>query len=297
MIVSCLIGTQAPGDCWERQLLAQPEDGLVAGAQEPVVLSNGEPIFSGQALDVSLTAQAALVWDEQTDTILYERNVDARRPVASLSKLLAALKIREALGEEAVVEIPTTVRDIQRQGAHIALPVGEHALVADLLGAGLVASANDAMVTLAYAVAGDEEKFAEMANDYARRHGFTDTRVSNATGLDGGEQYSTAANIKGLFQLAYRDKTLRNLLVSERSALQTVEGSVRSYESTNQLLGTYFSVLAAKTGYTPAAGQNLVVMTQGEDGQRIGAVVLGSADRFQDMKILVEWVKRNYTWP
>ena len=79
--------------------------------------------------------------------------------------------------------------------------------------------------------------------------------------------------------------------------LRTREGSVRSYASTNKLLGTYFPVLAAKTGYTPAAGQNLIVMTHGEAGQRIGAVVLGSSDRFQDMKTLVEWIQRNYTWP
>ena len=49
--------------------------------------------------------------------------------------------------------------------------------------------------------------------------------------------------------------------------------------------------------YTREAGENLVVMTYGDSGQRLGAVVLGSAKRFQDMKTLVEWVKRNYTWP
>jgi len=64
----------------------------------------------------------------------------------------------------------------------------------------------------------------------------------------------------------------------------------------NKLLGTYFPVLAAKTGYTVAAGENLVVMTNGDEGQRIGAVVLGSEQRFYDMKVLVEWVWRNFEW-
>ncbi|HLD25594.1 MAG TPA: hypothetical protein VJC05_00955, partial [Candidatus Andersenbacteria bacterium] len=157
--------------------------------------------------------------------------------------------------------------------------------------------ANDALTTLAYAAAGDEAAFANLTNDFVRRHGLLDTQVSNATGLEGGEQFSTANDIKGLFRLALKDQTLRTMLASEGGSLRTREGSVRSYTSTNKLLGTYFPVLAAKTGYTPAAGQNIVVLTYGDQGQRIGALVLGSNDRFQDIKTLVEWIKRNYTWP
>jgi D-alanyl-D-alanine carboxypeptidase (penicillin-binding protein 5/6) len=277
-------------------LLAQQAAGEVAG-QQANQASAITPTFTGNAVDVVLTAKAALAWDEQTGAILYEKNIDERRPVASLSKLASALLVRSTLPTTDVVEIPIAVRQTQLRGAHIRLPPGEHVTVYDLLAAGLIASANDAMTALAVEVAGDETRFAEQATAFAQKHGFTNTRVSNATGLDGGEQFSTARDIKGLFQMAYRDQTLRTLLVSRDGTLHTQENSRRNYESTNELLGTYFPVLAAKTGYTAAAGQNLVVMTYGDQGQRIGAVVLGSTDRFQDIKALVEWVKRNYTWP
>lgn len=298
VVVSCLFSSAySPQDCWLENLI--PNAGLggsVAGSQVEQA-EELTPTFNGDSVDVVLTAEAALVWDEQTDTILYEKNIDERRPVASLSKLLAALAIRDTLSTSAVVVIPEEVRKTQRRGANIRLPVGEHVSVYDLLASGLIASANDALTTLAYAAAGSEESFAELANRFALRRGFTNTRISNSTGLDGGKQFSTARDIKGLFQLAYRDQTLRNLLVSEGGTLRTQEGSVRNYTSTNKLIGTYFPVLAGKTGYTPSAGQNLVVMTYGDDGQRIGAVVLGSRARFEDMKTLVDWVKHNYTWP
>lgn len=301
VVASCVIHASSAKECIAQHLSALPtqENGrsAVAGAQSSST-SSLAPTFSGSAVDVVLTAQAAFAWDEQTDTILYEKNADTRRPVASLSKLLSALAIREMLPTSREVAVPPAVKTVQRRGAHVRLPVGEHASVYDLLSASLIASANDAMTSLAVAVGQSEEEFTNLANAFAARRGFINTKISNATGLEGdGEAYSTARDIKGIFQLAYRDTTLRTLLVSESGTLRTREGTVRRYRSTNKLLGTYFPVLAAKTGYTPAAGENLVVMTYGENGQRIGAVVLGSEARFQDMKTLVEWMLRNYTWP
>jgi len=295
--VSCVLaGNEATSDCWREYLANETADSeQVAGISDSEELP--PPVFTGQSVDVVLTAKAALVWDEATGTILYEKNGEERREVASLSKLLAALVVRDWLATTDIVVIPEEARAAQQSGANIRLPIGSHASVYDLLAAGLIASANDAMVTLAVATAGSEELFVDVANDFATRNGLFNTHISNATGLGGGEQYSTANDIKNLFQMVYRDQVLRNLLVSDKGVLRTQEGIVRHYTSTNELLGTYFPVLAAKTGYTREAGENLVVMTYGDSGQRLGAVVLGSAKRFQDMKTLVEWVKRNYTWP
>lgn len=291
--VSCVLAGEATDDCL-REYLVDGKIEQVAGIRD--VQSPPSPVFTGQSLDVVLTAKAALVWDEATGEILYEKNGDERRPVASLSKLLSALVIRERMNTADMVVVPTEAREAQRRGVDIQLPIGSHVTVYDLLAAGLITSANDAMVTLAVASAGSEKNFVEAANDFARRNGVFNTHISNATGLGGGEQYSNAYDIKKLFQLAYRDQVLRNLLVSDKGVLRTQEGQVRHYTSTNELLGTYFPVLAAKTGYTKEAGENFVVMTYGDLGQRLGAVVLGSEKRFQDMKTLVEWVKRNYTW-
>jgi D-alanyl-D-alanine carboxypeptidase len=254
------------------------------------------PVFKHDSLDVIISADSALVWDEKTGEVLYEKNANKRRPVASVSKLLSALTVREYSSTTQLIEILPEARRAQLSGANIKLPIGDQATVYDLLASGLIASANDAMVTLAVGLFDSEEEFVNRANEFAQKNGFYNTKVSNATGLSGGEQYSTAYDVMKMFRLAYRDQVLRNMMISEKGTLRTELGAKRNYKSTNKLLGTYFPVLAAKTGYTYEAGQNFVVMTYGELGQRIGVVVLGSEERFQDAKILVEWIWRNYEW-
>lgn len=255
-----------------------------------------EPQHTGASFDVVLTAQAALVWDINTGAVLYEKNSHQRRPVASLSKLLSVLTVKDMLPLSKIVEIPSEAGVAQRKGANIKLPVGQHATVQDLLAASLIPSANDAAVTLAVATAGSEEAFVALANSHAEALELTDTKLANATGLSGGDQYSTARDIMRALLLIYEDPQLRSYLSAQAGTLHTTEGAARAYKTTDKLLGTYLPILAAKTGYTVEAGQNLAIITQDKAGHTIGAVVLGSDDRFQDMKVLVEWIWRNYTW-
>ncbi len=256
------------------------------------------PTKTGKAIDVALTAEAALVWDINTNTILYDRNANTKRPVASLNKLLSSLAVRELLPSSATIAtIPPDVKKVQAKGANIKLPVGQHASVGELLGASLIPSANDAMVTLAVEAKGSEAAFVTYANDFAGRHGLFNTKLANATGLQGGEQYSTAHDVMHMLTLAYADPVLKPYLSSQRGQLTTQEGTKREFISTDELLGTYLPILAGKTGYTLQAKENLAIITTGPRGQKLGAVILGSDNRFHDMKTVVEYVLRNYTWP
>lgn len=283
-------------------ILQQPVQTCVPYAleQEPTaaISAPAVPQKTGPAIDVALTAQAALVWDIATDTILYEKEANTKRPVASLNKLLSALAVRELLpNPNAVIEIPAEARRAQARGANIKLPIGNHASVRQLLEASLVPSANDAMVSLAIAGSGSEEEFVAYANTLAARKGLFSTKLANATGLQEGEQYSTARDVMYMLTLAYADPLLRPFLSKQRGSLTTTEGMVREYISTDELLGTYMQILAGKTGYTVEAKENLAIITVGPKGQKIGAVILGSDNRFHDMKTAVEYVIRNYTWP
>jgi serine-type D-Ala-D-Ala carboxypeptidase (penicillin-binding protein 5/6) len=265
---------------------------------EPVISAPRIPQKTGEAIDVALTAEAALVWDVTTNTVLYDRNANTKRPIASLNKLVSTLAVRELLPSgDTVVIIPPEVKKAQSQGANIKLPVGHHASVRDLLGASLIPSANDAMVSLAIAAKGSESAFAEYTNAFAARHGLFTTKLANATGLQGGDQYSTAHDVMGMLTLAYADPHLKPFLDQQKGQLITKEGAKRDFISTDELLGTYLPILAGKTGYTIAAKENLAIITVGPKGQKIGAVILGSDNRFQDMKTVVEYVIRNYTWP
>lgn len=283
IVASCLTLQQPLADCVDPVM-------PTSGAERPLA-----PARSGEAVDVALTAEAAEAWDVATGQTLYQRNAQVRRPVASLSKLLSALAVRAILQPGAIVTVPPAVQAVQRRGADIRLPVGAAAAVTDLLAASMIASANDAMVTLAVAAKDSEPAFVAFANEHAKQLGLSDTRLSNATGLSGGQQYSTASDVRQLMSWVSADQVLGPFLGQQKGVLALADGQRRPYVSTNKLLGTYLPILAAKTGYTTEAGENLVIITE-QHGRQLGAVILGSTNRFQDMKVLVEWINRNYTW-
>lgn len=285
--IGCLMLGQQPVSCVSEYL----HSGNTLGVETRT------PTHTGESIDVALTAQAALAWDVTTGAMLYEKNANEEREIASISKLLSALTIRDTLALDSMVEIPSQVTRIQRLGAHIKLLPGQHASVHDLLQAALIPSANDAMITLAVAASGTEENFVRAANDHGRKLGLSHTLLSNATGLSGGEQYSTANDVRILITRAYQDAALRQILGAPSGTLTTQEGVNRSYQSTNKLLKTYLPIEIAKTGYTIAAGENIALITSDATGHRIGIVVLGSTERFQDAKVLAEWIWRNWTWP
>lgn len=282
--VSCLVFEHEAIPCVRQELVSSP---VIAAT----------PRFTGDSLDVVLTAQASLVWDVASGTVLYERNAGVQRPVASLSKLASVWFAYPRLRPETIVEIPRAATQAARRGADIQLPVGQHTTAQELYEASLIASANDAMVSVAVALSGSEEEFTRAVNAALRERGFSSTRLANATGLEGGEQYSTAYDIRHIFMELYRQPAIRSLLAAGRGVLTTKENQRREYVSTNKLLDTYVPVLGAKTGYTEEAGENLVLVTRTKAGHELGAIVLGSENRFQDMKALVEWIERNYTWP
>lgn len=282
--MSCLVATTVPAAC-----LPLPS----ATDQAP----SATPTRTGAAVDVILTAEAALAWDVSSGEVIYTKAAAQRRPVASLTKLLSLLYIQEKLPPNHLVTIPPAAATAARSGANIRLPVGEHASVEELMAASAIASANDAQVSLALAVSGSEEQFVADLNQYAATIGLTNTKAANATGLSGGEQYSTASDIRFLLTRAAASPRLSEYLRKKAGSLQTLEGTKRAYTSTNQLLETYLAIVAAKTGYTVEAGENVAVITTGPARQELGVVILGSTQRFQDAKVLTEWIWRNYTWP
>ncbi len=254
------------------------------------------PQKTGRSIDVVLSAKSVYVWDIATGQELYEKNPDELRPIASLNKLISLLTIRQYLKPSTVVEIPPEVKRAQNLGADVGLPIGQHTTVQDLIAASAIPSANDAMVTLAIAAKGSEEEFTKTATAFAKAHGMNNTLLSTATGLSGGEQHSTARDVATALRLASADPVLKPYLSAQQGTITTLEGYKRDYKSTDKLLGTYLPIYAAKTGYTIEAGENLAIITATPSGQKIGAVVLGSEDRFSDMKVLVEWIVRNFTW-
>ena len=140
-------------------------------------------------------AKSGLLLETSTGTIIYEKNIHDRVPVASMTKMMGMILIMEALEDgklrlDEKVKVSKNASDMG--GSQIWLSEGEEMLVSDLLKGIMMASANDGIVCMAERIGGTEEKFVEMMNNKAKELGLKNTNFVNPTGLDEENHYSSA---------------------------------------------------------------------------------------------------------
>lgn len=235
----------------------------------------------------SLTAPAALLADSTTGQVLLTRNPHQRRPMASTTKLMTALLVREhaRLNEEVVVPASALVG-----GASMGLEAGEHLTVEDLLWGLLLNSGNDAAVALAEHVAGSQAAFVELMNQRAATLGLRDTHFANPHGLDAPEHYSSVYDLWKLAEAVLADPVLRRMV-----ATRSYNAAGHALRNRNELLSMYPGADGVKTGTTDQAGQCLVASVT-RNGHRVIAVVLGSQDRYADVTALLDHYFTFYRW-
>jgi serine-type D-Ala-D-Ala carboxypeptidase (penicillin-binding protein 5/6) len=229
-----------------------------------------------------LSASGVLVMDLDSGQTLYQRSAGVQRPMASLTKLMTALLIveRHDLGE--IVTIPAVSAKVPGSSAH--LPPGDKITVGDLLSALLIASANDAAVTLARFDSGTDEAFVAKMNARAKELGLRDTVYVNPTGLDERGQVSSPRDIAWLSMFVWRFPEIQKRMSMRGSEFSTLAGARLSVTHTHALLHAEGSeIVAGKTGTTDGAGQCLLSVVA-HDNRRYLVVLLSSDDRYADMK-------------
>jgi D-alanyl-D-alanine carboxypeptidase (penicillin-binding protein 5/6) len=170
------------------------------------------------------------------------------------------------------------------------LVTGETLTVRDLMYGLLVSSGNDAAVALAEHVAGSEDDFVALMNQTAAELGLRATRFASVHGLDAPGQTSSAADLAIMARAA-----LKYPLFEHAVALSTAQVAGHELTNTNALLGSYPGADGIKTGTTDAAGECLVAsVTRG--GHRLLAIVLGSGDRYADVRALLDYAAAGWRW-
>jgi serine-type D-Ala-D-Ala carboxypeptidase (penicillin-binding protein 5/6) len=154
------------------------------------------------------------------------------------------------------------------------LQAGERMSVSDLLYALLLASANDAAVTLAEGASGSVERFVREMNTTAAALGLTRTRYENPIGLDSATNYSSAGDLAALTLRLRREPIFRRIVDTEHALLQT-GNRTREVSNRNTLLLEYPWVTGVKTGHTLEAGDVLVASAT-QKGATLVSVVLGA---------------------
>ena len=244
------------------------------------------------APSLSLPCAAALLMDQDTGTVLYEKNADDQRPVASITKVMTLLLTFEAIHDGRIGyddSVPISEHAYDMGGSQIWLEPGEQFRLRELLKAICVASANDAAVAVAEYVGGSEPAFVSQMNARAAELGMTNTHYCNACGLDEDGHLSSARDVA----LLSRQILTECPEVLEYTGIwtDTLRGGATQLVNTNKLLRHYSGITGLKTGTTGRAGV-CISATASRDGLNLIAVVLGapsSADRFASATTLLDY--------
>lgn len=235
-------------------------------------------------------ATSYLVMNLQSNTVMLGVKAHDRLPPASLTKLMTLTLVYDAIAAGTVTldsKFLVSRKSWSQPGSRMFLEQGTHVSVQELIQGIAVVSGNDASVTVAEHIAGNEAAFAVMMNDKAQSIGMHNTHFMNATGLPHAEHYSSAYDLSLL--AAYIHKKYPQLL----SVMQQKHYTFNQIKQNNRnhLLWTDTTVTGMKTGHTDRAGYCLVVSAQRNDDTLI-AVSLGSQSerkREQAGKILLHY--------
>lgn len=217
---------------------------------------------------------AHILVDMDSGRVLAESNADTRLEPASLTKIMTAHVVFQALRENKIKlddQVLVSEKAWRTGGSRTFIDVNSRVKLEDLLKGLIIQSGNDAAVALAEHVAGSEETFVKMMNEEARRLGMTGTNYVNATGLPDPSHYGTVRDLVKLTESTIRD-------FPEYYAWYAIKEFVHNnikQTNRNLLLWRDESVDGVKTGHTKTAGYCLVASAK-RDGMRLIAVVMGT---------------------
>lgn len=234
--------------------------------------------LTAKAEDIS--ARSAIVYQPQTQTVLFEKNADERSLVASTTKIMTALVVLDECDLDEVVDIRRECTDIE--GSTMYLKAGESYTVKELLYGMMLVSGNDAAASLACHVAGNIENFAALMNKKAAELSLTDSHFVNPHGLDAEEHYSTARDLAVLTAAAMENEIFCEIFSTQSCRIQGV-----NYQNHNKLLKSCEGCTGGKTGYTEAAGRILVSSCKREDMELI-CVTIAAPDDWNDHQKLYD---------
>ena len=229
------------------------------------------PAVAGAQGRPSLSAASAILIEPSSGEIIYSRNPYQRREIASTTKMMTALLLLERRSLKHRVRVANYNPGAGESTAGL-IP-GERLTSADILRALLLASANEAAVSIAIDVGGSRKGFVRMMNARAKRAGLRGTHFSNPDGLDGRRNYSTARDLATLGALLRENSFARRLV--DRSKAEMRSGlRKRTVYNRNTLIGSVPWMNGIKTGHTASAGY-LLVGGASRNGAELISVVMG----------------------
>lgn len=241
---------------------------------------------------VGTSAESAILIEAQSGDVLYEKDADTRRGLASTTKIMTALIAIENCDLDKIVEVSPMAVGIEGSSAY--LYAGEKITMESLLYALLLQSANDAAAAIAYEVGGGIDGFCAMMNEKAESLGLVNTHFSNPHGLDDEMHYTTARELAMIARAAMENETFCQVVSTVKKAVPMEDGgATRVFINHNRLLRCYDDIVGVKTGYTKKCGRTLVSASD-KDGMKFIAVTLCDGDDWRDHRALHDYGQSLY---
>ena len=247
-----------------------------------------------KAEDLASSAKSAIIIEQSTGQVLYEKNSHDKIPPASMTKIMSLLLIMENIDKGNIKwdDLVTISQHASSMGgSQILLEENEQMKVEDLVKGIAIASGNDAVVAMAEYIAGSEDAFVKMMNAKAKSLNLKDTNFVNCHGLDSENHYSSAYDMAFMArELIKYKRILKYTSIYETYLRENTDRKIWLV-NTNKLVRFKKGVDGLKTGYTKTAGYCLTA-TMKKNNMRLIATVMGSPsakDRNADVSSMLDY--------
>ncbi|MCL7745843.1 D-alanyl-D-alanine carboxypeptidase family protein [Halalkalibacter alkaliphilus] len=239
----------------------------------------------------SVSAQAAVLIEQESGRVLYGKNEHAPLRIASITKIMTAILAIESGKMEEMVKVSSRAEGTE--GSSIYLRSGEEIKLKDLVYGLMLRSGNDSAVAIAEHVGGSLEGFVYLMNEKAGQLGMNNTMFQNPHGLDDHEDhYSSAYDMGILTQYAMDNEMYRD--ISSTKNYRSEGDQIRVWHNKNRLLTELYKYsTGGKTGYTKRAKRTLV-STAEKDDEKLIAVTLNAPSDWHDHMNLFNWAFETY---
>ena len=246
--------------------------------EEDVVKENENVKETKSTLDLAKNATSAIMLEASTGEIIFQKNVNEKRPPASMTKMMSMLLIMERIDNKTLSltdEVTISENAANMGGSQVFLQANETYKVEELLKGIAIASGNDAVVAMAEKVSGSVSDFVALMNEKAKSLGLTNTKFLNPHGLDTEGHVTTAHDMAIIARELIKHTSILKFTSIYEDYLKKNDGSSIWLVNTNKLVRFYDGVDGLKTGFTKNAGYCLT-STAKKNNTRFITVVMGS---------------------
>ena len=252
--------------------------------------------------DPTLYSKNYCLYDLTDDKIIYEKNIQERTNIASLTKIMTTITAIEKINnlDDYVTITSEMLSNIKYDASLAGLKIGDKLTYKDLLYASILPSGADATQALAYSLSGSINNFVNDMNTLAKKIGMESSNFVNVTGLDIDNHYSTVSDLLKMLQYSLKNETFKTIYTTKSYTLSNglvVDATVKKY---NNLMKLDISrIIGSKTGYTNKAGLCISSIFESNNHEFIfistnAEFIYGNYYNLKDNLNIINFMDKNY---